>query len=164
MVSTAFVEAERGGGESGSFSRASLPKFKLKHRLLQFYIVSAVGRGGREEGRREGGWSGGPVGPIDRPRLVGRGGRPLPYYTRGGALLAFHILNNLAGLLLHCTVALRILFPIFLAFHVRTVHRAYKCMRLLLHLIRVQAVASAHELGFSFVYLDLGCSTILPSC
>ena len=42
------TEAERERereGESGSFSRAALPKFKLKHRLLQFYIVSAVGRG-----------------------------------------------------------------------------------------------------------------------
>ena len=81
------TEAERERereGESGSFSRAALPKFKLKHRLLQFYIVSAVGRGGRE-GRREGGWSGGP----DRPTETGRGGRPLPYYTRGGSASCF---------------------------------------------------------------------------
>ena len=65
-----IAERER---ERESFSRAAFPKFKLKHRPLLFCSFCLwMGR--------KGGWSGGRG--LDRPTETGRGGRPLPYYTR----------------------------------------------------------------------------------
>ena len=87
MVSTGEYSGE---GARESFSRAAFPKFKLKHRPLLFCSFCLwMGR--------KGGWSGGRG--LDRPTETGRGGRPLPYYTRERerererGLLAFHILN-----------------------------------------------------------------------